>query len=97
MRKFIYLFISICIVNISYAQKPTQKIIVSDIENFWKAYDKIIAIKDTLKQEEYLRELYINKASDGLKSMMEVRNYTEKEYLTWIIKYLKFFQQYKRA
>lgn len=96
MRKFLILLITICINNISYAQEPKQKIIATDIENFWSAYDKIISSNDTLKQVQYLRELYIKKASEGLKAMIEVRNYSEQEYLSWIVKYPDFWKSIRK-
>jgi hypothetical protein len=92
MRRVVLIIIGFCIATISYAQQRNQKIISSDIEHFWKAYDRIISTTDTLKQIEYLRTFYLNKASDGLKSMIEVRNYTEKEYLQWICSYPDFWK-----
>ena len=79
--------------NISFSQ---QKFVTDDIGRFWSAYDKIITSKDSLQQYQLLRELYIDKASDGLKSMMQVRNYSEKAYLDAILNYPKFWQSIRK-
>lgn len=50
-----------------------------DIDHFWLAYDKMNATKDTSLQLKYLKELYLDKASAGLKGLIEVRNYSDRE------------------
>ena len=75
---------------ITYAQK--QAFNTSDIDNFWKAYDKIVSTKDSSKQLQYLRELYLDKASPGLKGLIEVRDYTEAEFLNSIRSYPVFWK-----
>ena len=59
----------------------SQKIITSDIENYWKAYDKMATTKDTILQKKHFTDLFINAASEGQKSMMNLRNYSINEYL----------------
>lgn len=59
----------------------SQKIITSDIENYWKAYDKMATTKDTILQKKHFTGLFINAASEGQKSMMNLRNYSINEYL----------------
>jgi Bacterial Ig-like domain len=80
--------------SLAFAQAQTAKanIITSDIDNFWAAYDKIITTRDTLQQMAYLNEMYIKKGSDGLKTIMEVKNYTPKAYLEAINNYPLFWQ-----
>lgn len=75
----------------SYSQTDNQKIISTDIDHFWNAYDKIITEKDSAKQYSFLKELYIDKATPGLKSLIEVRNYTSKNFIDAINKYPKFW------
>jgi len=75
----------------SYSQTDNQKIISTDIDNFWKAYDKIITEKDSTKQYSFLKEFYLDKATPGLKSLIEVRNYTPKNFIDAINKYPKFW------
>lgn len=66
-------------------------IIRSDIDNFWKAYDQIIALEDSLEQVEILKREFIDKASLGQQTMFQVRNYRAEEYLQAIKNYPKFW------
>ena len=68
-----------------------QNIITSDIDNFWEAYDKIVATKDSTAQMEYLEQLFLDKGTLGLNNIMAVRKYTPKEYLAAINNYPKFW------
>lgn len=79
-----------------FPQQPDVKTITSDIDNFWKAYDKIISTKDSVAQYRYLNELYIEKGSEGLKHIMQVRNYTAKNYLDAINNYPLFWKSIRK-
>lgn len=70
--------------NFVFSQDFKQSFISKDIENFWDAYDKITATKDTLLQQKNLKELYLDKATEGLKSLILVKNYSQKEFLDYI-------------
>ena len=76
------LFLSLAAV--STAQKNKQVFVSADIDHFWTAYDQIIATKDSAKQYRLIKDLYIDKATPGLKGLIEVRNYSEKEFVDWI-------------
>jgi hypothetical protein len=69
----------------------TQEFVTSDIDNFWSAYDKIIATTDSAKQLSILKTQYLDKATPGLKSLLELRRYTPKEFIDAIHKYPKFW------
>ena len=69
-----------------------QKFVTTDIDNFWTAYDKVITTKDSSIQYDHLNKLYIEKGSEGLKSLMQVRNYTAKDYIDAINNYPEFWQ-----
>lgn len=90
MKNF-FLIISLSFATISFAQKFDQKFVSTDIGNFWKAYDLIVATKDSVSQYTFLKEIYIDKATPGLKSIIEVRNYKEKDFVDMITKYPKFW------
>jgi hypothetical protein len=75
----------------SFAQKFNQTFVSTDIDNFWIAHDKIVLTKDSSKQYSLLKEFYINKGTQGLKSIMEVRNYSDKDFIEAINKYPKFW------
>ncbi len=94
-KKLIYL--SICLFShvFAFAQNDKQEFVSTDIENFWLAYEKIISTKDSLEQGRYLQEFYLKKGSDGLKSLIEVRNYSEKELIDAMIQYPKFWVSLK--
>ena len=78
-----------------YCQIKNQKIVSTDIDNFWNAYEKIISTNDSVKQYNFLKELYIDKGTLGLKSLIEVRNYTSKDFINAINKYPKFWNSLK--
>lgn len=92
MHKLSLVFIFVALATCTFSQATSSLFVTNDISNFRIAYDKIISTTDTNLQAQYLQELYINKASEGLKSLIENRNYTIKEYLGWITKYPKFWQ-----
>ena len=91
MKKLICFSIIFSLTTFSYAQKFKQTFVSADIDNFWIAYDKINATKDSVQQYALLKELYLNKGTEGLKGLIEVRNYSEKEFIDWITKYPKFW------
>lgn len=95
MIKIKLLIIILFISKTPLAQELNQDFISNDIDNFWIAYNKINSTEDTVKQYKFLKELYIDKATPGLKSLIEVRNYTEREMLGWITKYPKFWSSLK--
>lgn len=74
----------------------SQKIITNDVYNFWKAYDKIITEKDTLKQLNLIQTLYIDKGTPGLKGIMKARNYSAKEYVYAINHYPQFWNSVRQ-
>ena len=77
--------------NALLAQKTKQAYVSTDIDNFWNAYDKIISTKDSVQQIALLQELYLDKGTEGLKGIIEVRNYSEKEFIDWITQNPKFW------
>ena len=91
MKKIICFVIFLGLTTSSFAQKTKQVFVTTDIDNFWIAYDQIISTKDSTKQYKLLKELYIDKGTQGLKGLIEVRNYTEKEFMNWITQYPKFW------
>lgn len=68
-----------------------SKILTSDIDNYWTAYDKIKTEKDSTKHLSILNSEFISKASIGQEKLFEVRNYTPEEYLKSMYTYPKFF------
>jgi len=90
------IIIALCLSLISCSDdKFSQEFDSRDITNFWGAYDKIVETNDTLKQLQYLEELYLDKGTDGLKDIIEVRSYTEDEFLSAINSYPEFWKSIK--
>lgn len=73
-------------------QKDEETIITSDVTNFWEAYDQIKTTNDSLQQVIYLKELFLEKGTSGLKGIMQARRYTAGSYMTAIQKYPKFWE-----
>ena len=73
------------------AQSPAQVFVSQDVENFWVAYDRIVAAKDSNEQYALLKNLYLDRGTEGLKSLMEVRNYTAKDFIYSINQYPRFW------
>lgn len=72
----------------SYSQKT---VFTRDIDNFWIAYDSVKTTKDTARQLQIIQSLYIDKGTEGLKSFIQVRHYTDTLYVKLINKYPKFW------
>lgn len=68
-----------------------QEFVTADIDNFWKAYDKIRATRDSVQQYAYINE-YIANGTPGLHAMMQARHYTAQEYVEAINNYPAFWK-----
>lgn len=95
MQKLFLILLGFSFTIFSSAQNNKQTFVSTDIVHFWDAYDKIISTKDSSRQYNYLKEFYLDKASPGLKSLLEVRNYTAKEFIDAINQYPLFWQSLK--
>jgi hypothetical protein len=73
-----------------------QNIILSDITNFWAAYDKIVTTKDSALQYKYLDSLFLSKGTEGLTAIMQVRDYTAQDYINSINNYPKFWNSVRQ-
>ncbi len=91
MKRILVALIIILAFTNSYKESKTECIINSDIANFWEAYDKIIATKDSVQQYDYLKKIFIEKATPGLVALMEAREYTMQSYIDAINNYPLFW------
>lgn len=91
MKKLFYVLAFLIISHNLFSQDFQQSIITTDVDNFWMAFDKITTTADSATQYKYLQELYINKGTEGLKNIMQVRRYTAQEYINAINNYPKFW------
>ncbi|OKS84789.1 hypothetical protein [Mucilaginibacter polytrichastri] len=85
------LLLNLCILPLAYGQYSTRKVITTDIDNFWTAYDSIRTTNDSLKQLYYIQKLYVNRGTPGLKAFMEAKDYTPGSYVFAIRRYPKFW------
>jgi hypothetical protein len=91
MKNHFLIIIFLIFSNLIFGQDFKQEFISQDIENFWNAYDKTASTKDSLLQQKYFKELYLDKATQGLQSLILIRNYTQKEFLDYINNSPKFW------
>ena len=96
-RTFLIILISFCIACSSYAQNLKQQFVYTDIDNFWNAYDKIVSTKDSVQQHTYLQQLYIEKGTAGLRSLMQVRRYTNQQFIDAINRFPLFWQSLRAS
>ncbi|MEZ4757029.1 MAG: hypothetical protein R2817_09390 [Flavobacteriales bacterium] len=57
-----------------------QRIITEDIPRFWEAYDALATAKDRADSVACFQRLYLDRASDGLKRFMKVRDLGAEHY-----------------
>ncbi len=91
-RNLILLIILLVFVNCKNRKHISHNVITSDINNFWKAYDKITSTQDSALQYKYLDSLYFQKGTKGLKGIRQARNYTPQDYINSIKNYPKFWK-----
>lgn len=84
------LFLTGC--SSSSTHENASYIVTTDIDNFWKVYDKVSATQDSVKQLQYLNDEFIAKGSPGLKAIMQARRYTPQQYLKVIKDYPRFWK-----
>lgn len=73
-------------------QATKQQFVTYDVDNFWRAFDRITATTDTVEQYQHLNKLFIEPGSPGLRALMEVRSYTPRSYIEAIRRYPLFWQ-----
>lgn len=90
--KFIFcLMIIFCSLQIN-----AQNVFSQDVDNFWKAYDKITKTKDSALQKKLLEDLYLSKGTEGLVAIRKARNYTSQDYINAINNYPKFWNSIRK-
>lgn len=74
-----------------------QRIIFSDLELFWNAYDIIAGVQDTAEQRRLVETLFIQRGSAGLHNLIQAKNYTADDYVHAIRSYPKFWESLRRC
>ena len=88
MKKNILIACFLSYFSTSFAQ---QRIVTTDIKNFWQAYDQIKLTTDSAKQVDLINQHYIQKGTPGLKALMQVRNYNAQGFVNAIKNYPQFW------
>lgn len=89
------LFLSIILFSCQNGQLKESKVITTDIDNFWIAYDLIRQESDSLKQIKLLEALYLKKGTPGLEGIIEAKRYRPEEFVEMINHYPKFLESVK--
>lgn len=93
MKKILFLLL---LTSTNFLFGQSQEFVSTDINNFWEAFDKMSTTNDTSLKRKYLKELYLDKGSPGLQSLVQVRNYTDIELVNAILKYPNFWQSLRK-
>jgi len=93
MKQTITILVAFIVTNVF--SQSSSKIFTTDIDNFWIAYDSIQKTNDYPKKINLINRLYIDKGTDGLKTFMKVRNYTDTLWVNLISEYPKFWNSVK--
>ncbi len=92
MRRLTFLIFTLIFgVNEIFGQDFKKQIVTTDIDNFWFAYDQINKSSDSLERIKLINELYIDKATEGLKGLISVRRYQDYEFINNISNYSKYW------
>ncbi len=84
----IVLFLTSC----QYEVLNNNRIVTSDIDNFWKAYDKIVSTTDSAQQYKFLDEMYFDLGTPGLEAIRWARRYTPEDYIQAINRYPSYWE-----
>ena len=63
-----------------------------DVTNFWITYDSVVNTTDTLKQNKFIQNLYLDKATVGLMIFLAIRKPTIEYIRKTIFRYPKFWR-----
>ncbi len=85
-------YVFIALVCLGWISGQAQNVITQDIDNFWNAYDKIKAAKDSSTHLKLLHQHFLDRGTPGLAAIRQARRYTPEQYLTAIHRYPRFWQ-----
>jgi len=90
--RFLLAFSLLLFCSLKSKTQDTNKVFTTDIDNFWIAYDSIQTTNDSLRQIQFIKELYIDKGTKGLRSFMALRGYSAELWVNLIRIYPKFWK-----
>lgn len=62
-----------------------------DIDHFWEAFDKLKNCKTHADSINVFQRVYFDRATDGFKDFIKVRNFTPEKYVLAVAKYPKYY------
>lgn len=80
----------IILVGCQSKKKTAPKVISSDIDRFWVAFDSISGESDSMKQIRLLEDLYLSKGTPGLYGLIDAKGYEAVEFIDMMKNYPKF-------
>lgn len=89
MNLYIILFL-FCSASVR-GQDGNFPVLTSDINNFWTAYDSLLKVNDTTLQKQIIQNVYLDKATIGLRDFMRLRQHSASRHLKNISQYPKFW------
>lgn len=63
-----------------------------DIDHFWQAFDALKNCKSHKDSVQTIQTIYLDRATDGLKNFIKVREFAAEKFVEGISKYPKFYQ-----
>ncbi|MCW3465988.1 hypothetical protein [Chitinophaga nivalis] len=93
MKKTIYVTIWLLVTQtmLLRAQKAEPRMITTDIDHFWQAYDSVRTTNDSLRQLAFIQTLYIDRGTPGLEAFMALKRYTAPLWVHQLRSYPKFW------
>ena len=95
MKKIPLILLFILIFGLANSQNK-QIIETSDIENFWKAFDKLKYASNKNDSINIIQTEYIDISTKFFKEFIKVRNFKAEEYVSLIHKYPKFWSSIRK-
>lgn len=98
LMKDVFCLLFMCLFSISaIAQKQDFTIYIetTDIGNFWIAYDEVQKISNTEQKISTFQNLYVDKATVGLKDFIQSRNFTSRHWIESFESKPKFWNSIK--
>jgi hypothetical protein len=73
-----------------------KKIQTLDLDHFWQAFDSLKVCKTHLDSVSTIQRLYLDRATNGLKEFMVVRDFSAEKFVKVISRYPKFYGSVKK-
>lgn len=74
-----------------FGQDSAKVVFTTDIDHFWEAYDSARTTTDSVRQLHFIKTLYIDRGTPGLKAFMQARDYTAEGWVSSIRSYPRFW------